>query len=77
MEIWIAIITIKCDDEFKNNGMPELQRNWVRLVLDGAICLTNSFEFTVYHCMKLKAFTQECASLNRITADKLHSVIIS
>ena len=23
----------------------------VRLVLDGAICPANSFEFTIYHCM--------------------------
>ena len=27
----------------------------LRLVLDGAICLADSFEFTIYHCQRLKA----------------------
>ena len=38
------------------------------LVLDGATCLANSFEFTIYHCMRLKAFRHEWARLNRIAA---------
>ena len=28
----------------------------IRLGLDSAICLDDSFEFTIYHCMRLKAF---------------------
>ena len=28
--------------------------HYLRLVLDGAICLTECFEFKMYHCMKLK-----------------------
>ena len=49
----------------------------LRLVLDGAICLPDSFKFTIYHCMKLKAFRHERASLNRIAADKSHGVIVA
>ena len=41
-----------------------------RLVLDGALCLADSFEFLMYHCMRLKALRHELASLNRIAADK-------
>ena len=48
-----------------------------RLVLDGAICLADSFQFTVYHCMRLKVFSHEWASLNRIAADKSDSVIVA
>ena len=44
------------------------------LLLDGAICLADSFEFTIYHYMRLKAFRYERASLNRIAADELYSV---
>ena len=36
--------------------------NRVRLVSDGAICLEDSFEFTIYHCMKLKALRHEFMS---------------
>ena len=49
----------------------------IRLVLDGAICLADSFVFSVYHCTRLKAFGHELASLNRITADKSHSVVVT
>ena len=49
----------------------------LRLVLDGAICLADSFEFTTYHCTRLKAFRHERASLNRIAADKSLSVIVA
>ena len=31
----------------------------VRLVLDGAICPADSFEFTICHCTRLKAFRHE------------------
>ena len=31
----------------------------VRLVLDGAICLADSFELTIYHRKRLKAFRHE------------------
>ena len=48
----------------------------LRLVLDGAIYLDDSFEFMIYHCLRLKAFRHEWASLNRIAADKLYSVIV-
>ena len=48
-----------------------------RLVLDGAICPADSFEFTVYHCMKLNAFKHEWASFNRIATDKSHSIIVA
>ena len=58
---------------------------WLRVVLamtgnpllEGAICLADSFEFTLYHCMRLKSFRHEWASLNRIAADKSHSVIVA
>ena len=40
----------------------------VGLVLDGAICLADYFEFMMYHCTRLKAFST-------IAADKSHSVI--
>ena len=37
--------------------------NWVtrsvKLVLDRAICPADSFEFTIYHCMRFKAFRHE------------------
>ena len=49
----------------------------IRLVLDEAICPADSFEFTIYHCIRLNAFKHERASLNRIAADKSHSVIIA
>ena len=51
--------------------------NTLRLVLDGAICLDDSFEFAIYHCMRLKAFRHELVGLNRIAADKSHSVIVA
>ena len=31
----------------------------LRLVLDGAICPGDSFEFTIDHCMRLNAFRHE------------------
>ena len=33
--------------------------NLLRLVLDGAICPADSFEFTIDHCMRLNAFKHE------------------
>ena len=51
--------------------------NILRLVLDGAICLADSFEVTMYNCKRLKAFRHEWTSLNRIAADKSHSVIVA
>ena len=46
-------------------------------VLEGAICLDDSLKFTIYHCTRLKVFRHECANLNRIAADKSHSVIVA
>ena len=55
-------------------------RQWLklqlRLVLHGAICLADSFEVTIYHCTGLTTFRHEWATLNRIAADKSHSVIV-
>ena len=34
------------------------------------------FGFMIYHCMRLKALRNERASLNRVAADKSHSVIV-
>ena len=30
-----------------------------RQVSDGAICLADSFEFTIYHCTRLKSFRHD------------------
>ena len=49
----------------------------LRLVLDGAIRLADSFEFAIYQCMRLKAFRHERTSLNSIAAGKSHSVIVA
>ena len=46
------------------------------MILDSAICLADSFEFTIHHCMRLKAPRQKGVSLNRIAADKSHRVIV-
>ena len=45
--------------------------------LEGAICLADSFEFTIYHCTRMKPFRHERASLNRVAADKSHGVIVA
>ena len=42
--------------------------------LDSAICPTNSFVFTLGHCMNSKAMRYESKSLNRIVGDKSHVI---
>ena len=58
----------------RRNSLSAILRNAdkgvFKLVLDSAICPSDSFEFT-----RLKAF-HESASLNRIAADKSDSVIV-
>ena len=41
------------------SSLVKLRVMCIRLVLDGAICLADSFEFTISHCMRLKAFGHE------------------
>ena len=59
------------------NKVAENKLHRGRLVLDDVICLADSFEFTIYHNMKLNAFRHEWASLNRTVADKSHGVIVA
>ena len=47
----------------------------LRLQLHGAIYRPDSFVFMLRHCVNLKAIRYESTSLNRIAADKSHSVI--
>ena len=49
----------------------------VRLQLHGAIYRLDSFVLMSRHCANLKAIRYESASLNRIVADKSHSVIVA
>ena len=54
-----------------------LWRNSLRLQLHGAIYRPNSFVLMSRHCAKLKAIRYESTSLDRIVADKSHSVIVA
>ena len=47
----------------------------LRLQLHGAIHRPDSFVLMLRHCVNLKAIRYESTSLNRIAADKSHSVI--
>ena len=47
----------------------------LRLQLHGAIYRPDSFVLIPHHCLNLKATRYESTSLNRIAADKSHSVI--
>ena len=49
---------------------------WSEAGLKREICLADSFEFTIYHSTRLKAFIHKWTSLNRIAANKSHSVIV-
>ena len=48
----------------------------VRLQLHGAIYRPDSFVLMLRYCANLKAIRYESTSLNRIVADKSHSVIV-
>ena len=50
---------------------------FLRLQLHGAICRPDSFVLMLRYCANLKAIRYESTSLNRIVADKLHSVIVA
>ena len=41
------------------NKLEGVVKAGVRLVSDGAICLADSFQFTIYNCTRLKAFRHE------------------
>ena len=43
----------------KNRSDVLIDQAYFSLILDGAICLADSFEFTMYHCTRLKAFRHE------------------
>ena len=47
----------------------------LRLQLHGAIYRPDSFVLMLRHCVNLKAIRYESTSLNRVAADKSHSVI--
>ena len=49
---------------------------FIRLQLHGAIYRPDSFVLMLRYCANLKAISYESTSLNRIVADKSHSVII-
>ena len=46
----------------------------IKLGLHDAICRTDSFVFTLGHCVNFKAMRYESTSFNRIVADKSHLV---
>ena len=46
----------------------------IKIGLQDAISVTDSFVFTPAHCLNLKVMRYGLASLNRILADKLHCV---
>ena len=46
----------------------------VKQELDDATSLTASFVFILGHCVNFKTMRYELTGLNRIVADKLHSV---
>ena len=46
----------------------------IKLGLHDAICLMDSFVFTLDHCVNFKAMGYESASLNRIVADKSYRI---
>ena len=48
----------------------------IRLQLHGAIYRPDSFVLMLRYCGNLKAIRYESTSLNRIVADKSHSVIV-
>ena len=49
----------------------------IRLQLHGAIYRPDSFVLMLCYCANLKAIRSESTSLNRIVADKSHSVIVA
>ena len=49
----------------------------LRLQSDSAIYRPDSFVLISRHCANLKAIRYESTSLNRIVADKSHSVIVA
>ena len=55
----------------------EVRYGTVRLQLHGAIYRPDSFVLMSRHCANLKAIRYESTSLNRIVADKSHSVIVA
>ena len=52
---------------------------WIelRLQLHSAIYRADSFVLMLRYCVNLKAIRYESASLNKIVADKSHSVIVA
>ena len=48
---------LPCNNNY-DNRMDDSAKG-LRLGLDGVICLADSFEFTIYHCTRLKAFRYE------------------
>ena len=58
--------------------MSMLVRNdHIRVQSHGAIYLPDSFVLMLRYCTNLKAIRHESTSLNRIVADKSHSVIVA
>ena len=63
-------------DRSSRNGTESVDPPLVRLRLHGVIFRPDSFVLTVRYCANLKAIRYESTSLNRITSDKLHRVIV-
>ena len=59
------------------SGIRERSIITLRLQLHGAIYRSNSFVLMLRYCTNLKAIRYESTSLNRIVADKSHSVIVA
>ena len=57
-------------------GIVLLTKICLRLQLQGAIYRPDSFVLMLRYCANLKAIRYESTSLNRIVADKSHSVIV-
>ena len=67
---------VKCPEFYsKNRHIMFIFR--IRLQLHGAIYRPDSFVLTQRCCANLKAIGYESTSLNRITADKSHRVIVA
>ena len=58
-----------------SSQIPRQLLTTLRLQLHGAIHRPDSFVLMLRHCVNLKAIRYESTSLNRIAADKSHSVI--
>ena len=67
---------MRCESTSLNRIVADKSHS-VKPGLHDAICLTDSFVFTLTHCVNSKAMRYESTSLNRIVADKSHSTALA